>query len=164
MFSEAPGLPSNEFHLLVQSFNKLLDLDLAIIQDAYQAEYLRREKLAEHERGEVKFRRLVEAAACMVVILRPDDTIAYFSPYSEDLTGFVAREVMGEQFLPLFVPEWARADVAEKIAATAAGRPTKAYETPILRRDGGQRWLVWNAQRLDDFEGSPAVLAVGQDF
>jgi signal transduction histidine kinase len=27
-----------------------------------------------------------------------------------------------------------------------------------------ERWFVWNAQRLDDFEGSPAVLAVGQDF
>jgi signal transduction histidine kinase len=33
-----------------------------------------------------------------------------------------------------------------------------------LRRDGSQRWLVWNAQRLDDFEGEAAVLAVGQDF
>jgi signal transduction histidine kinase len=71
---------------------------------------------------------------------------------------------MGQQFLPLFVPEWAREDVAEEIAATAAGRPTRAYETPLLHRDGSQRWLVWNAQRLDEFEGGSAVLAVGQDF
>ena len=81
----------NEFRELVQSFNKLLDLDLSIIQDAYEAEYLRREKLAEHERSEVKFRMLVEAAACMVMILREDETIAYFSPYSEDLTGYPVR-------------------------------------------------------------------------
>jgi PAS domain S-box-containing protein len=89
---------------------------------------------------------------------------SHFSPYSEDLTGYAEAEVIGQQFLPLFVPEWARADVAQEIAATAAGRPTRAYETPLLRRDGSQRWLVWNAQRLDDFEGSTAVLAVGQDF
>src|SRR3990170_2877764 len=46
-----------EFRQLVQSFNKLLDLDQSVIQDAYQWEYLKREKLAEHERSEVKFRR-----------------------------------------------------------------------------------------------------------
>ena len=164
IISNAHFQSPHEFRQLVQSFNKLLDLDLSIIQDAYQAEYLRREKLAEQERGEVKFRRLVEAAACMVVILRGDGTIAYFSPYSEDLTGYTASEIMGKPFLPLFVPERARADVAEAIAATRAGQPTNAYETPILRRDGAQRWVVWNAQRLDDFDGGPAVLAVGQDF
>jgi PAS domain S-box-containing protein len=159
-----PNYPPDEFRRLVQSFNKLLDLDLSIIQDAYNAEYLKREKLAEHERSEVKFRRLVEAAACMVVILRGDDTVVYFSPYSEDLTGYSASEVMGQPFLTQFVPEWARADVAAAMTATLGGRPIKFHETPILRRDGELRWLVWNAQRLDDFDGGPAVLAVGQDF
>jgi signal transduction histidine kinase len=33
-----------------------------------------------------------------------------------------------------------------------------------LRRDGSERWVVWNAQKLEDFEGQPAVLIVGQDF
>jgi PAS domain S-box-containing protein len=154
----------DDFPRLAQSFNKLFDLDLSIIQDAYWTEYLKREKLAEREKSELRFRMLVEAAACMVVILRTDGTIAYFSPYSEELTGYSTAEVMGQQFLLLFVPEWARANVAHEIAATSTGRPTRAYETPLLRRDGSQRWLVWNAQRLDDFEGEAAVLAVGQDF
>ena len=162
--SQAPSQRPDETHRLVQSFNKLLDLDLSVIQDAYWATYLKQEKLAERERGELRFRMLVEAAACMVVILRPDGTIAYFSPYSEELTGYNVEEVIGKPFPPLLVPEWARANVTEEIAATAAGRPTRAYETPLLRRDGRQRWLVWNAQRLDDFEGGPAVLAVGQDL
>jgi PAS domain S-box-containing protein len=158
------NLPSAEFCRLVHSINKLLDLDLSVIQDAYQAEYLRQEKLAEHERGEVKFRRLVEAAAGMVVILREGGTIAYFSPYSEDLTGYQADEVIGKQFLTLFIPEWARTDVSTAISTTLSGRPTKTYETPILHRDGSQRWFVWNSQRLEDFEGGPAIVAVGQDF
>lgn len=164
ILSTAENLAPGEYRQLLQSFNKLLDLDLAIIQDAYQAEYLKREKLAEHERSEMKFRRLVEAAACMVVILRTDDTIAYFSPYSEEVTGFSAAEVLGRRFQLLFVPESARAEAAEAISATLAGRPTKSYETPLVRRDGNQRWLVWNARRLDDFDGGPAVLTVGQDF
>jgi two-component system sensor kinase FixL len=106
----------------------------------------------------------VEAAGCMVVILRPDRTVRYFSPYSEELTGYLAADIAGRDFLATFVAESARADVASELEATLAGRPTKALETPIVCRDGTQRWLAWNAQRLDDFEGAPAVLCVGQDF
>lgn len=153
----------DEFRALVQSFNKLLDLDLSIIQDAYHAEYLRREKEAQHERSEVKFRMLVEAAACMVMILR-DERIAYFSPYSEELTGYAAEAVIGQPFLPLLVPDDARGEASAAVAATRAGHPAKSYELPLVRRDGTQRWFVWNTQRLDDFEGQPAVLVVGQDF
>jgi len=152
-----------EFCNLVQSFNKLLDLDLSIIQDAYEAEYLSREKVAERERSDVKFRRLVEAAACAVIILREDETIAYFSPYSEVLTGRSAAEVTDKPFIPLFVPEQARRDVSAAISATLMGQPTDSYEAPMLHQDGRQRWFVWNAQRLDDFEDGVAVLAVGQD-
>jgi two-component system, LuxR family, sensor kinase FixL len=159
-----PNLPADEFRQLVQSFNKLFDLDLAIIQDAYESEYLKREKLAEHERSEVKFRRLVEAAACLVIILRGDGSIAYFSPYSVEVTGHVAAEAYGQSFLDLLIPASAREEMAEAIAATFAGQPAKAYEKPLIRRDRSRRWLVWNAQRLDDFDGGPAVLAVGHDF
>jgi PAS domain S-box-containing protein len=155
---------SDERLMTAKSLNKLLDLDLTVIHDAYHTEYLRKETLAERERGEVRFRMLVEAAACMVVILRLDGTIAYFSPYSEELSGYNAKEILGKQFLSLLVPERARTNFSEEIAATAAGLPTRAYETPLLRRDGAQRWLIWNTQRLDDFDGALAVLAVGQDF
>jgi PAS domain S-box-containing protein len=153
-----------ELPLLVQSFNKLLDLDLSIIQDAYEAEYLRQEKLAEHERSEAKFSRLVEAAAGMVVIVRGDGTMAYFSPFSEEFTGYHQDEVLGKSFPQMFVPDSFNSEVTATIAATMDGRSVTAYETPILRRDGSERWVVWNARRLDDYEGSAAVLAVGQDF
>jgi PAS domain S-box-containing protein len=164
LLSAAQSRSPAELVQLVQSFNKLLDLDLSIIQDAYQAEYLKQQTLAEHERGEIKFRSLVEAAACMVMILRQDETIAYCSPYSHDLTGHAAKDVIGKSFPRLFVPEPARAAVSEAISSTMNGRANNAYEIPILHRNGSQRWFVWNARRLDDFEGSPAVLAVGQDF
>jgi PAS domain S-box-containing protein len=160
----ADSYSDTEFRELVQSFNKLLDLDLSIIQDAYEAEYLKQETMAEHERGEVKFRMLVEAAACMVTILRQDETIVYCNPYSQSITGYSAKQVVGKSFGQLFVPGPAQGIVSEAIASTMAGRAAEGYEIPILHRDGSQRWFVWNARLLDDFEGSPAVLAVGQDF
>src|SRR5262249_19251173 len=46
LLNEWSGDP-DDFRAILHSFNKLLDLDLAIIEDAYQAEYL-----ARHERAE----------------------------------------------------------------------------------------------------------------
>ncbi|MFO0787827.1 MAG: protoglobin domain-containing protein [Pirellulales bacterium] len=155
---------NDDFKALAQSFNKMLDLDLSIINDAYEAEHLRRQRLIEQEKSEVKFRKLVEAAAAMVMILRHDETIAYFSPYSESLTGYTAAEVQGKAFVELFVPEAARGSVSKAIAATLVGKPMRAQELPLIHRDGRERWFVWNAQRLDNFDGEAAVLAVGQDF
>ena len=67
-------------------------------------------------------------------------------------------------FVATFVAESLRAEVASEIQATLDGHPTKALETPIVCRDGTLRWLVWNARRLDEFEGAAAILCVGQDF
>ena len=36
-------------------------------------------------------------------------------------------------------------------------------EVWCVSRDGSQRWLVWTRRRLEDYDGGPAILAVGQD-
>jgi PAS domain S-box-containing protein len=159
---------------VVRSLNKLLDLDLAIIEDAYQAEYLsrlqRNERLAAigqvvqaKERSEAAFRTLVEAAPCMVVILRPDQSVSYFSPYAEELTGYSAKSVLGNSYASSFLPEEYQSAFADAQQRVLSGRPVHGYESPIVCKDGTWRWIIWNAQRLD-YEGAPAVLVVGQDI
>src|SRR5690606_20632806 len=77
----------------IESLNKALDLDLAIIQHAFESEQLRRKTEATWVRSEIRFRNLVEAAACMIVILRLDGTTMYFSPFAETLTGIPANQM-----------------------------------------------------------------------
>jgi PAS domain S-box-containing protein len=115
-------------------------------------------------RTEAAFRTLVEAAPVLIVILRPDHIIAYFSPFAEELTGYRARDVLGKDYLQTLVPEAYRRAIGEEIKRVLAGIPARDIENPIVRRDGLQRWTVWNARRLDDYEGCQAVLAVGQDI
>jgi len=63
-----------------------------------------RQKLARaKERSEAAFRTLVEAAPCLIVMLRHDHTILYFSPFAEKLTGYSASEVVGKDYRSLFV-------------------------------------------------------------
>jgi PAS domain S-box-containing protein len=144
-----------------RSLNTLLDLDLAIIEEAYQAEYVARQ---EKERSEAAFHTLVEGAPGMTLILRRDGCVAYFSPFAEELTGYTAADIRGKDFTHTLVPEPQRQACADEIGRIFAGQPCRGYEMPVVCRDGTLRWVVWNAQRLDDFDGAPAVLAVGQDI
>jgi PAS domain S-box-containing protein len=116
------------------------------------------------ERSEAAFRTLVEAAPCSIMIVRPDHTLAYFNRLAEELTGHAAGEVLGSDALPLLWPEEARPAAAEALRRVLAGARVRGAEMPLLCRDGSQRWMIWNAQRLPDYEGGPAVLAVGQDI
>ncbi|MCA9119600.1 MAG: PAS domain S-box protein [Planctomycetaceae bacterium] len=155
---------ASELSETLHSVHRLLDLDLAIIQDAYESEYVSRQRRSVRQRSEAAFRRLVEAAGSVIVILRLDHSIAYFNPYAEELTGYAASAVQGKDYIELFLPERERLGVVEQLNANQMGQPTLGYENSIRCRDGSERCLVWNAQRLEDFDGKPAILAVGQDI
>jgi PAS domain S-box-containing protein len=116
------------------------------------------------ERSEAAFRTLVEAAPCMIVILRPDHSILYFSPFAEQLTGYRAKDVLGKDYLNIFIDDPAvREGITREIGRVLEGLPSLGFENPIRCKDGTRRHMAFNRQRLSDFEGGPAVLSVGQD-
>jgi PAS domain S-box-containing protein len=124
-----------------------------------------RRRLAQaKQRSEAAFRHLVEAAECLIVILRPDRSVLYFSPYAERLTGYPAREAAGRDFCELLIPEPNRGPIGDALRRALGGRPVQGTEVPIVGRNGARRWAVWNARRLDDYDNKPALLAVGQDI
>jgi two-component system, LuxR family, sensor kinase FixL len=117
------------------------------------------------ERSEAAFRTLIEAAPCTILILRPDRTIVYFSPFAERLTGYSAAEATGKDYFALLIHEGnAHKGVGLEIQRVSSGVPMRSYECPVRCKDGSRRWLVWNAEALEDYEGESAVLAVGQDI
>jgi PAS domain S-box-containing protein len=124
----------------------------------------RRRLAREKERTEANFRTLVEAAPCMIVIVRPDQAIAYFSPFAEELTGYSAAEVLGRDYVATFIPLPGRPDAADELRRVFAGQQTRGLEGPVLCRDGSQRWMVRHRRLLSDYEGAPAALLVGQDI
>jgi PAS domain S-box-containing protein len=100
----------------------------------------------------------------MIVILRPDHALAYFSPFAEEITGYRAAEVLGHGFAGLFLAPEDRQSVTENLRRVFTGAPVRGVENPVLCKDGSQRWLLWNARLLPDYEGGAAVLLVGQDI
>jgi PAS domain S-box-containing protein len=116
------------------------------------------------ERSEAAFRHLVEAAECLIIILRLDHSIVYFSPFAERLTGYRAAEVVGRDYMALLLPEADRSAVAGEFRRVIAGTPTHGFENPVVSRDGTRRWIAWNVRYLLDYEDGHAILKVGQDI
>jgi PAS domain S-box-containing protein len=145
------------------SLNKLLDLDLALIQDAYEYEHVRRERLFERERGERKFRHLVENASCLIMILDSNHSAVYFNPYAEAAIGYTAEEMLerGEESLALLGSN--RKETKDRLAAVLAGEGSARFETAIVGRRGPAQWVNWTLSRIDGIDDEAAVLAVGHD-
>jgi PAS domain S-box-containing protein len=157
------GGPPPQLQAIRRSLNLLLDLDLAIIEDAYQAEHLARKQRSTRERIEANFRALVQAAPSMIAILRSDHSLLYLSPYSLELTGLF--DPLGKDFFAIFAADLAlRSEFTQKMDAVLAGTPLQGFECPADGKDGERRWMVWNARRLADYEGEPAILAVGHEI
>lgn len=149
---------------VIQAVNKRLDLDLALIGDAYESERLSRLQRAERERSDAAFRDLVEAAGCMIVILRAGGEIAFLNSCAEELTGRSVDELRNRDFCELCIVATDRSAHRVAIAQALRGEYIRGFENEILCRDGSRRSMLWNLRRLDTYEAEPVVLAVGQDI
>ncbi len=109
------------------------------------------------------FRDLVEAARCMIAILRPDGTIAYFNAFAGELTGYAPGKVPGEDYFELFLPKTARAGVEEHFRRALSGQSSGDIEHPLLAKGAPIRWVVSSFRSFGDYRGKPAVLLTAQD-
>jgi len=153
-----------ELLLTIQSLAKLLSLDQAIIEDAYGAAFVHREKQAERARSEDTFRNLVEAAGCIIMIVRSDRSIAYFSPFAEQVTGYRAADILDRDCLERLVPEEEHEMAAHAFEHVLERGAISHFQSTITCSTGTCRSVIWNARRLDHYERLPVVLAVGHDI
>ena len=101
----------------------------------------------------------------MIVILRLDHSVLYFSPFAEELTGYCAADVLGKDYSTTFLPEAYRQPVADEIQRVRNRGPAREFRESRccagMARTAG--WCgtpgVWMITK-----GRSAVLAVGQDI
>jgi signal transduction histidine kinase len=72
--------------------------------------------------------------------------------------------VAGRDLCGTIFPAEQCGQVAEGLALLARGRTIRGMESTLVGRDGDPRAVAWNLRWLPDYEGQPAVLAVGHDI
>ncbi|MBI5642000.1 MAG: PAS domain S-box protein [Deltaproteobacteria bacterium] len=115
--------------------------------------------------SEDRFRTLIQTIPSVILHLSPDGRILEFNPEAERFYGRKREDVLGEDYLELFVPEAFRGAILADIKKVQAGEPTRGFENPVIVQDGTERIVAWNVDPLLDSRGQPAgIIAVGQDI
>ncbi len=97
--------------------------------------------------------------------MRPDRSILYFNPFAERVTGYTGGgDPGGKPTSRLSISGDICRPIGELVERVLGGERVAGFERPLACRDGSTRWIVWNVRKLDDYEGGPAVLGVGQDI
>jgi PAS domain S-box-containing protein len=139
-----------------RAFHLRWDLEQFLLQEAYHLAHLQQVEEAARLRGEQAFQTLVEAAPCMIIIvLAADQTILYFNPFAERVTGYRSAEVVGKNLVEVL-------NGPELAAGLAAAAGTE-FESHVRCKDGSRRWVIWNREYLEDYHGRPAHFIVGLD-
>jgi PAS domain S-box-containing protein len=115
--------------------------------------------------SEARYRSLVNTAGNVILVLSPDHTIMEWNREAEEIYGWPRQDVVGQDYFKLFLPESIWEAVATDIKEVMAGKETKCFENPIRTRDGSERILSWNVNRLLDTSRRPiGIIAIGQDI
>jgi PAS domain S-box-containing protein len=157
--------------LVLQSVNKLLDLDLAIIGDAYETEYVARQQAFERRRlGDILQQEqelsagLLAHAQVAVLILDRQGQIVRSSAFFQHLGGWRADEVQDRDWFELCLEPEDRPRMRRELLEVAT-RDAPAAAGSVFCRDGNPRHLHWSAVPLQDATGQPfAILVIGHDI
>jgi len=133
---------------------------LSIITDVTERNLVQR-KLAE---SEARYRGLVEDQSELVSLATPDGQLRYVNHAYARHYGAQPDEIVGKSLFD-FVPEDARAGLAEHLRRVCAAEGGVAGENRVLLANGETRWMSWTNRAIRDDEGQvTAIHSVGRDI
>lgn len=107
---------------------------------------------------------LINYANAPIIVWDPAFTITRFNKAFEWLSGYTAREVIGNNLSLLFPPD-SREESLDKIKKTLEGEQWESVEIPVLHKYGSVRIALWNSANIyDDKHNLLATIAQGQDI
>lgn len=107
----------------------------------------------------------IDAAGSVIFCLSTEHKIQEWNRAAEKASGYLKEEVIGEDFLQLFIPEQHRIDAARNIENVLKGENASDCEYPFRTREGEEGVFLWNCERLLDAYGEPVgVIASGHDI
>jgi PAS domain S-box-containing protein len=105
--------------------------------------------------SESKFRAFIQTAGTAIIVLSSDYKILEWNEAAEKISGYQREEVVGENYLLLFLSPQDRkvtTNVINKVINSEDG--IKNYEGNLLAKDGSQKLMLWNLNALEDSDNN----------
>ena len=166
------GPPATEFghHLIRLVATSLVTVGATAIQERRRwRELVNLRALAnarvESRESQARYQLLIDTAGSAIVVISPENRILEFNREAEAIYGWRRADVLGKDYLEMFLPAERRNDVAAMIRRILAGETVQGFEGAVHARDGEQRTMLWNVRRLCNAGGKAlGVIGVGQDI
>lgn len=109
---------------------------------------------------------VVNTSQALIIGLDQAAQVRLFNAHSEQLTGWRAEDVIGQNFLTTFIPADERETLSDVHNRLFAGESAQKLETPLRTKSDGQLMIEWSYTLLIDPETSKPVLllATGVDI
>jgi PAS domain S-box-containing protein len=125
---------------------------------------LRTKKLIESKfkRVERNFESVVEKVHLLVVGITPQGIISYSNPYFQQLTQYKPDELIGKEFLKIFIPLEIRDQMTEIFSGLLRGEDFFSYENPILSKNQTKFHIAWSNVLIESKDGKYSeVMCIG---
>jgi len=108
------------------------------------------------------YRTVLEASSSAILLLSPASIILEWNSGAETISGWMAEESLGRNYVELYLPMKARVSFLSMLAQATAGEEVRGFESPIRTRTGFQVMLSWNIARvLGTHMESLGLIAIG---
>lgn len=114
--------------------------------------------------AEGRFRDLLETVHLVAVMLDHECRITFCNDFLLKLTGWTLDEIIGRNWIDVFIPEEERPGVQAVNSSIQAENIVPHFENHILTKSGDRRLIYWNNTLLRDPDGAIAGTAsIGVD-
>jgi len=94
------------------------------------------------------YRVLLETSSSAILLLSPESIILGWNRAAETVSGWIADEALGRNYVDLCLPKKARESFLSELARVTAGSDVRGLEIPLLVRTGSQTMLSWDISRV----------------
>jgi PAS domain S-box-containing protein len=111
---------------------------------------------------ERNFESVVEKVHLLVVGITPQGIISYSNPYFQQLTQYKPDELIGKEFLKIFIPLEIRDQMTEIFSGLLRGEDFFSYENPILSKNQTKFHIAWSNVLIESKDGKYSeVMCIG---
>ncbi|OCC16226.1 sensory box histidine kinase/response regulator [Dissulfuribacter thermophilus] len=110
-----------------------------------------------------KFLESIVQHAPMIILGIEDGKIQLFNEQCEKVSGYKRDEVLGKDFIELFIPEEEQARIQDHCKIVKEGNFAPGVEFSLKTKEGRLRQIIWNCIQVEGLQGKTLVLCMGID-